>query len=718
MESENKNRFLERISRLICENFDNEQFCVEKLAKLYGTSRSQLYKKIKKHTGNSVNRFIKDVRLQKAMDLLEEDENSVSEVAYKVGFHSPAYFATCFKAKYGYSPGEVKHHIYTDEKGDTAPISKNNIVLVGAVILLIVAVIFSLRGMVVSSKDKKPIVAVLPFEDISKDKNNSWFCNGISVDISEKLSKLNGLQVISKTSTSRYKESLMSIPEIAKELKADYFLEGGVREFNNRILINVRLVDAEGVALWSESFNEEMNQLFKIQQEVSTRVAKLLEVSIDPKHSLLLEKVPTGNMEAYKLYLKGKEFNASAMAVNWDFESSIQYLKQAITLDSSFADAYAEMAYAQINKFIHNDKKDSIYLDQSLTNIDRALQLDSNTVIAHVSRAIIEYEIFDQPQKGLESLEKALAIDPNNAIVNFELAWYYGKNDDYIDEKKYLMYINIAAELDPLSRNHRFHKLEALRLNGLLNEAEIYLEKISPIIDELAIIYQKSENVAYRSNDRRQMLTVYMEALQDSVKMSSYQNAVLNQQVGRIYDQVFNNETLAVSYYEKAYALEPSFVYSYFFHLVANGDFEKAWKLSQSKDFKTIGTKQEQLYKLFFYYLFKKDYSQALLIANDSLLASRHDLKATVLAKMGRMEEADKVASYPMGNAYKAFAYAALGRRDSMYYYLGKPNMSWMLFNGYSQYDPYRDEQQFIEIQQQHLLPSQSSLNLSINPIN
>ncbi|WP_375323583.1 helix-turn-helix domain-containing protein [Flagellimonas sp. GZD32] len=719
MESENKNRFLERISRLICENFDNEQFCVEKLAKLYGTSRSQLYKKIKKHTGSSVNRFIKDVRLKKAMELLGKDEKSVSEIAYEVGFHSPAYFATCFKAKYGYCPGEVKHHVAHGDDQTKTPIANKALAVAVVLVMVAAAAIFSLRGIVFSSNTKKPIVAVLPFEDISKDKNNGWFCSGISVDISEKLSKLNGLQIISKTSTSRYKETLKSIPEIAKELKADYFLEGGVREFNDRILINVRLVDAKGVALWSESFNEEMTQLFKIQQEVSTRVAQLLEVTIDPKFSRLVEKVPTSNIEAYKLYLKGKEINGSTLAVNWDFEASIAYLEQAIALDPNFSAAYAEMAYAQINKFSIFEYQDSIYLEQSLSNIDKALQLDSNAVIAHVSKAIIEYEVFKQPEKGLKSLEKALAIEPNNAMVNFELAWYYGNNEQQQDYEKYLTYIDRAAELDPLSRNNTFFKLEALRLNGLLDEAEAFFEKQSPSLNLLGLTYQKAENASYRSRDRRDMLEVYLEALQtNGINATVYQLAVLHQHIGRIYDHVFNDNEKAVQNYAQAYSLDPSFVYDYFYQLISNGEFKIALELSQSEHFKTIGSMEKQLSLLFFYYFFQQEYQKALLIAAESALVNRHDLKALALAQLDRKDDAMKEASAYMMNYRKAYTYAVLGNQDSMYHYLAKPNINWTVFNGFSQFDPYRKELKFMDLQRKHLLPTQTTLEQSNRPIN
>ncbi|GLU42655.1 helix-turn-helix domain-containing protein [Allomuricauda sp. NBRC 101325] len=719
MESENKNRFLERISRLVCENFDDEHFCVEKLAKLYGTSRSQLYKKIKKHTGGSVNHFIKDVRLQKAMELLGEDEKSVSEISFEVGFHSPAYFATCFKAKYGYCPGEVKHHVALEENQQQLPMTKKRMVVMVAMALIVFAAFFGLRGMGLSSGTAKPIVAVLPFEDISKDKNNGWFCSGISVDISEKLSKLNGLQVISKTSTSRYKESLMSVPEIAKELKADYFLEGGVREFNDRILINVRLVDHKGVALWSETFNEEMDQLFNIQQEVSTRVAQLLEVTIDPDHSYLLHKVPTGNIEAYKLYLKGKEYNGSTLVANWDFDASISYLGHAIALDPDFADAYAEMAYAQISKFNGNENQDSIYLEQGLFNINKALQLDPNAVMAHVTKAIVEYDIFKQPEKGLESLEKALTIDPNNAMVNFELAWYFSNNEQQIDHKKFLMYINVAAELDPLSRNNIFLKLEALRLNGLLDEADAYLEKMSPTLNLTGLTFQRAENAAYRGGDRKHMLEVYRQTLQnDSANASIYQLAVLHQQIGRIYDHVFNTNEKAIAHYARAYELDANFVYDYFEQLLFNKDFDTALELSKSEDFNRIGSHEKQLIQRYYYHFFKQDYQQALRIANDSILMNRHDLRAMALAKLGKQEEAEREASNPMVNFRKAYTYAVLGKRESMYYYLDKPNVNWMLFNGIPLYDPYRNEEKFKQVQRKNLIPTQSALELSGLSIN
>src|SRR5437870_12888280 len=188
-------------------------------------------------------------------------------------------------------------------------------------------------------------VAVLPFENLSSDKENAFFAQGIQDEIITTLSKIGGLRVISRTSTANYKSAPENLPEIARELRVANVLEGSVQKSGDRVHINVQLIQADSDAhLWAQSYDRELTDIFAVEAEVAKRIADSLSATLSPQEKARVEAKPTDNADAYVLYLRARSYQTRPDNLLQDFRSAARYFEQAIALDPNFALAHARLS--------------------------------------------------------------------------------------------------------------------------------------------------------------------------------------------------------------------------------------------------------------------------------------------------------------------------------------------------------------------------------------
>src|SRR5437870_1314484 len=190
-------------------------------------------------------------------------------------------------------------------------------------------------------------VAVLPFENLSSDKENAFFAQGIQDEIITTLSKISGLRVISRTSTVRYNSAPENLPEIARQLRVSNVLEGSVQKAGDRVHINVQLIQADNDAhLWAQSYDRQLTDIFSVEAEVAKSIADSLQATLSPKEKARVETKPTTNADAYVLYLRGRDYQTRPDNLLQDFRSAANLYEQAITLDPRFALAHARLSIA------------------------------------------------------------------------------------------------------------------------------------------------------------------------------------------------------------------------------------------------------------------------------------------------------------------------------------------------------------------------------------
>ncbi|MBH31351.1 MAG: hypothetical protein CMG71_05090 [Candidatus Marinimicrobia bacterium] len=263
--------------------------------------------------------------------------------------------------------------------------NKRNIFLAGGLVIGLAI------GWLVPSgnSDKERItersIAVLPFDNLSDSKEDEYFSDGITEEIITQLSKISDLMVISRTSVLQYKGTMKTISEISQELGVAAILEGSVRRDGDNLRITGQLIDADtDNHLWADTYDRKMENIFEIQTDVATRIAGALKAKISRIEREAIAAAPTENVQAYTLYLKGQ---TEYFKYTYEgFEKSIDYYKQALRLDPSYALAYSGMgdSYGQMYRYNEED----VYAELSLQSSERALSINVDLAEGHKSKAL------------------------------------------------------------------------------------------------------------------------------------------------------------------------------------------------------------------------------------------------------------------------------------------------------------------------------------------
>jgi TolB-like protein/Flp pilus assembly protein TadD len=291
-------------------------------------------------------------------------------------------------------------------------------------------------------------LAVLPFVNMSADPENEYFSDGITEELLNALTKVDGLQVISRTSAFAFKGRQDDIRDIATRLNVDRVLEGSVRKSGNRVRITAQLINAsDGYHIWSENYDRNLTDIFEVQDEISSIIAnKLRENLTVNQQSSALVKTPVSNMGAYTLYLKGLHFwNKITPA---DARKAVDCFEQAIAMEPEYAQAYAMTAAA----YSYLGASGQMLPDKAFKIVhlyaDRALQLDSTIAESHTAKASA-YLFYDWKWKeAYEALQKAKSLNPGFMETYELLAFYH----IIMGEKERAVQIAEEAEkMDPLS---------------------------------------------------------------------------------------------------------------------------------------------------------------------------------------------------------------------------------------------------------------------------
>ncbi|HEY4283920.1 MAG TPA: hypothetical protein VGM62_12715, partial [Chthoniobacterales bacterium] len=265
-------------------------------------------------------------------------------------------------------------------------------------------------------------VAVLPFENLSSDKENAFFAQGIQDEIITTLSRISGLRVISRTSTAQYQSAPANLREIAKELHAANILEGSVQKSGERVHINVQLIQADTDAhLWAQSYDRELIDIFGVEGEVAKSIADSLQATLSPQEKERVETKPTTNPDAYVLYLRGRDYQARPDNFLQDFESAARLYEQAIALDSNFALAHARLSAVASNIYHWYHPTEEIK-QKARIEANESLRLQPALGEGHLALGLYFYYEESQYDEALRELSRAASALPNDGDVGLYIA--------------------------------------------------------------------------------------------------------------------------------------------------------------------------------------------------------------------------------------------------------------------------------------------------------
>ncbi|MDN5204062.1 tetratricopeptide repeat protein [Fulvivirgaceae bacterium BMA10] len=297
-------------------------------------------------------------------------------------------------------------------------------------------------------QEKIKSIAVMPFVNMSNDTENEYFSDGITEELINALTKIDGLQVTSRSSSFSFKGKNMDAREIGRQLNVASILEGSVRKAGQKVRITSQLISTnDGYHLWSKSYDRNLEDIFALQDEISRKIAnKLREKLSVVQNRKPVVTAPTENIEAYNHYLKGLFYSRKWTAT--DIKEALGHYQKAIELEPAFSLAHSAIsdAYTFLGTTGNLDTEQAFTKAKSAAKM--ALQLDANNMEAFLSLAIIKFFYDWDWEGGLKSVKRALQINPNapNAHLMYSLYFIVMKDLDKAIEE-----LELAVKIDPLS---------------------------------------------------------------------------------------------------------------------------------------------------------------------------------------------------------------------------------------------------------------------------
>ncbi len=291
-------------------------------------------------------------------------------------------------------------------------------------------------------------IAVLPFENLSEEKANTYFADGIQEEILTRLAKIADLKVISRTSTQHYKSAPENLPEIAKQLGVAHILEGSVQKSGDAVRVNVQLIKAANEShLWAETFDRKLTDIFSVESEVAKAIADQLRAKLTGKEEQVIAAKPTDNPEAYDAYLRGLAYSLKTANTPANVLGAQKYLREAVRLDPKFALAWALLSYMDARGYITTALQPTVALREEVRQAaETALTLQPNLGEALMAKAYYHYACLRDYDTAVRYFEQARQLLPNSSRIPAALAYLERRRGQWERSESYF---NEAERLDP-----------------------------------------------------------------------------------------------------------------------------------------------------------------------------------------------------------------------------------------------------------------------------
>jgi TolB-like protein len=383
-------------------------------------------------------------------------------------------------------------------------------------------------------------IAVLPFDNLSDDKSNAYFCEGVQDEILTRLAKVADLKVISRTSTQHFKSSPDNLPQIARQLGVAHILEGSVQKANNQVRVTVQLIKATSDAhLWAETFDRKLTDIFAVETEIAKTIAETLQAKLTGSETKAIAEKPTTNMAAYDAYLRGLSIEQS----HWSYgawEEAVAAYTRAVELDPGFALAWSHLARVRSLLYVNGEGRSRNSADNVKEAADRAMALQPDLGEAWIAQGDYSYRVARRFSDGLQAYGEARRRLPNNSLVFMSMANVERRLGSWQDAETHY---RKAAELDPRNLQifealgayygflHQFDQAHATFDSALAiapMEEDLHARKAFLFLDagrledadqELALVPRNSTNEVVR--DTRIVQAIYEHRFDDGIALAS-----------------------------------------------------------------------------------------------------------------------------------------------------------------------------------------------------
>jgi len=367
-------------------------------------------------------------------------------------------------------------------------------IIIGVLLLVIAMLIVGRRpfykqtGESISQKS----IAVLPFENLSEEKANAYFADGVQDEILTRLSKIADLKVISRTSTQHYNSAPENLREIARQLGVAHILEGRVQKSGDAVRVNVQLIKAANDShLWADTFDRKLTDIFSVESEVAKAIADQLRAKLTGQEEQVIAAKPTDNPEAYDAYLRGLAYALKAAYTPTNALGAQKYLREAVRLDPKFALSWALLSSVDASGYLSTSVQPTVALrEEARQAAETALTLQPNLGEALMAKGYYHLGCLKEYDTAVRYFEQARQFLPNSSQIPESLAYVARRRGQWDRSESYF---NQAERLDP--RNGNLLTQHALSYIALRRFPEA-LRKLDQILnitpDEVAIIALKA----------------------------------------------------------------------------------------------------------------------------------------------------------------------------------------------------------------------------------
>jgi TolB-like protein/Tfp pilus assembly protein PilF len=335
-------------------------------------------------------------------------------------------------------------------------------------------------------------IAVLPFANLSEDKANAYFADGIQDEILTRLSKIADLKVISRTSTQHYKSAPENLPEIARLLGVAHVLEGTVQKSADAVRVNVQLIKAANDShVWADIYDRKLTDIFSVESDIAKAITSQLRAHLTGQEEQVIAAKPTDNPEAYDAYLRGLAYSLKTLYTPANALGAQKYLREAVTLDPKFAIAWALLSYIEARGYITANLQPTVALREEIQQAaETALSLQPNLGEAVLAEGNYHYACLKDYDTAVRYFEQARLLLPNSSQIPENLAYVARRRGQWDRSESYF---NEAERLDPrnvyLLTQHALSYISLRRFPEALRKLDQVLD-VTP--DDLDTLVQKA----------------------------------------------------------------------------------------------------------------------------------------------------------------------------------------------------------------------------------
>jgi TolB-like protein/class 3 adenylate cyclase/Tfp pilus assembly protein PilF len=343
-------------------------------------------------------------------------------------------------------------------------------------------------------------IAVMPFENLSRDPDNAYFAEGIQDEIITRLSKIADLKVISRTSTHQYKSVPENLPEIARQLGVAHILEGSVQKSGDGVRVNVQLIKAANDShLWADTFDRKLIDIFSVESEIAKSIADQLRAKLTAPEEQVIAAKPTDNPQAHDAYLRGLAYTLKPFTTPANSLGAQKYLREAVRLDPKFALSWALLSYVDAVGYLTAALQPTVALrEEARQAAETALSLQPNLGEAVLATGYYHYACLKDYDTAVRYFEQARPLLPNNSRIAESLAYVERRRGEWDQSEAYF---NEAERLDPRNVNllsqHALSYMCLRRFPETLRKLDQVLNITPDDVDALAL----KANIAQAEGD-------------------------------------------------------------------------------------------------------------------------------------------------------------------------------------------------------------------------